>query len=160
MCIYNVKKVKVKEPITVYKVLRYRPMCGFLTPFRDYLVDKDIIAGKVPLEAERPNFTPYRPEYGIDVGYIHAYADLTDAVNEYYDYYTRTGSGIATIFECRIDPSDDDNYCWVGDFDSYPYNKTYAARRMTFVRQLQRDEVRAIRYKYLEENPASNKKPK
>lgn len=158
MCICNVKKVEVKEPITVYKVLRYHPICGFLTPFRDCPVDKDIIAGKVPFEAERPNFTPY-PGYGIDVGYIHAYADLTEAVNEFYDYYMKTGIGTPALFECRIEPCDKDNYCWVGSFDSYPFNKTYAARRVIFVRQIKEDELRAIRHNYLKENTVLNKNP-
>ena len=145
MCIIDAVKLKLKKPKPVYKVLLYdKRMKMYITPFRNVIIPEDILKGERPFTAEPSHRIP-NPRR-IDEGYIHSYADITETVKEYFMYYKKickTKSN-PVIFECRIDPSDEENYCWRGEFDSYPFNDCIAAKRMTFVRELTIDEINLI----------------
>ena len=146
MCIVNVTELKLREPKTVYKVLMYNPRKNtYITPFREVIVPKDIIIGARPFIAEKPCRRPY-PARGIDEGYVHAYVDLAETVSEYFEYYTKIAKDGITpvIFECRVDPCDEELYCWEGEFDSFPFNDCIAARQMTFVRKFEPEEIYSI----------------
>lgn len=154
MCLSNPRKIKVIEPIRVYKAVIHVhngfPSKDFWkSPFRCTPIDSDIITGKKPFRAEMLEFTPSSEyvKHGIDKGYIHTYSSIEDAAFDYFTYYSNgnseNGSRVVEIYECEIPPCQDDNYCWKGNFDIGILHVT-AARQINFIRKLTEEELRKV----------------
>lgn len=148
MCLCRATELKVDKPITVYKVLIRTSKDEYFTPFYAGHVPQEVLSGAVPLEAFGYASKAIIEEYGeVEGGFIHSYASLETAVSDFFKYYVpqmARADRYPHLFECRIDPSDEDNYCWEGEFDSMPHDRCIAARRITFVREIDYHEMKNV----------------
>ena len=158
MCIVRASEIKVDAPITVYKVLIRTSANEYFTPFYGMEVPQEVIEGKEELKAlGYASLNVMRIYAEVEGGYIHSYASLKAAVDEFFKYYVpqhARGDRYPHLFECRIDPSDEEGYCWEGEFDSLPHDRCIAAKRITFVREIDYHEMRTV----YEENNLGKKK--
>lgn len=152
MCIFNSEEVKVTDNITVYKVILkaiyYKEETHWVTPFKMVMLNEDVVSGKQLFIADDPSYVPeegYTPGDIIGEGYIHAYATLKAAAQEYYLFYSsavNSNEYEVEVYECEI-PADKgiySHYCWKGTFDDTSL-ESVAAREMRFIRQVSPDEL-------------------
>lgn len=158
MCIKNAEEIEVTSPMTVYKVvIRITDESDtdieqkWMTPFKGYMLDSDIVEGKKPYVAYHYNYNPLYftlsdssddvVSMEINDGYIHTYGNIKDVAAEYFYYYHKSFFRYKIeVYECEIpvDNGEYTHYCWRGLFDNYD---SVASRKIIFKRKLEDSEL-------------------
>ena len=153
MCLFTNNEIETSDKkITCYKVLDYNTDTHeYLTPYQGQTISDEIMRGKELMYAE-----PLNPRYPLlrncvhirfyksvcDIGFVHCFTRLSDAVKEYEFWRKQDYKGkntLVKIFECEV--PENTEYV-IGDF-VYSVNNdgehccgSIAARQVKFVREI------------------------